>query len=235
MNRCLYCIQIWYGCSLGIDSGSGGHYFLILMDRAYGWGVLPSIDGYFFIYCLGLAHLEFFILPPSYINLTFFSIWSCISLPNPTTKCVYLFFLKANICYLLLCSFFKISSQQFRAAEFVCAHGEFWTTGSIDGALWGLCRGGVVPFMGRVGMGFCWIVSKVFTTHTGHRPNVEVMICWCFRRWTNINSIVGRCHVASTVLARVPHSAGNAGMPTGWILCRPACNRSHPAVIQLAD
>ena len=23
------------------------HYFLILMDRAYGWGVLPSIDGYF--------------------------------------------------------------------------------------------------------------------------------------------------------------------------------------------
>ena len=24
------------------------HYFLILMDRAYSWGVLPSIDGYFF-------------------------------------------------------------------------------------------------------------------------------------------------------------------------------------------
>ena len=23
------------------------HYFLILMGRAYGWGVLPSIDGYF--------------------------------------------------------------------------------------------------------------------------------------------------------------------------------------------
>ena len=25
------------------------HYFLILMDRAYGWGVLPSIDGYFYL------------------------------------------------------------------------------------------------------------------------------------------------------------------------------------------
>ena len=23
------------------------HYFLIMMDKAYGWGVLPSIDGYF--------------------------------------------------------------------------------------------------------------------------------------------------------------------------------------------
>ena len=57
MNRCLDCIQIWYGCSLGIsddlinfwDESSHlkkidmvvvvvifSHYFLILMDRAYG-------------------------------------------------------------------------------------------------------------------------------------------------------------------------------------------------------
>ena len=27
--------------------GFFSHYFLLLVDRAYGWGVLPSIDGYF--------------------------------------------------------------------------------------------------------------------------------------------------------------------------------------------
>ena len=75
MNRCLDCIQIWYGCSLGISDDLiifwdqsieknmaaaaikkndmvvvgviFSHFFLILMDRAYGWGLLPSIDGYF--------------------------------------------------------------------------------------------------------------------------------------------------------------------------------------------
>ena len=64
MNRCLDCIQIWYGCSLGISDDLlnfwdelkktwlpqpfkkkidmvvvgviFSHYFLILMDRAYG-------------------------------------------------------------------------------------------------------------------------------------------------------------------------------------------------------
>ena len=56
MNRWLDCIQIWYG-SLGISDNlftfwygsiknKMAHYFLILMDRAYVWGVLPSIDGF---------------------------------------------------------------------------------------------------------------------------------------------------------------------------------------------
>ena len=59
MNRCLDCIQIWYGCYLGISDDLFNfwdesiknkmpfkkmvvvgvilsHYFLILMDRAYG-------------------------------------------------------------------------------------------------------------------------------------------------------------------------------------------------------
>ena len=32
--------------------------FLILMDRDYSWGVLPSIDGYFFIYMyVGLEYI----------------------------------------------------------------------------------------------------------------------------------------------------------------------------------
>ena len=77
MSCCLDCIQIWYDCSLGISDDLinfwdysvknkiaatailkkidmvvvwviFSHHFSILMDGAYGWGVLPSIDGYFY-------------------------------------------------------------------------------------------------------------------------------------------------------------------------------------------
>ena len=75
MNCCLDCIQIWFDCSPGISDDLiklwdesiknkmaataikkidmvvvwdvFSHYFLILIDRAYVWRVLPSIDGYF--------------------------------------------------------------------------------------------------------------------------------------------------------------------------------------------